>query len=338
MENTRKPTDEVFRALSGAVRHLQPGQTVRVALSGGLDSVVLLHGLVQWREREVISLSALHVNHQLQSMATQWSEFCGTLCRQWQVPLVTETVTIVRQPGQSLEAEARRARYDAYRRQLVDWVVLAHHQDDQAETLLLQLLRGAGIPGLQGMPMCRTLDDGTNLLRPLLGLSRATLERYAAHHGLSWVEDPSNREVRFTRNYLRHRVAPLLDEIAPSWRRTLARSATHLAAAQRLLDDMAQQDYHHCQRGDGIDGRLLRELSSERGINLLRWWARKMGAPPCSTGRWEDWWHQCRAGPDRHPRLRWGGWVVFRERGVWYGCRETDVVRESTAGSRDMLE
>lgn len=330
MENSRKCIDPVADSLLFRLEPLKPGQLACVALSGGMDSVVLLHGLVRLREQRTLSLSALHVNHQLQPDAPQWGEFCQELCRQWEVPLVLETVSVARQPGQSLEAEARHARYAIFRNQAVDWVLLAHHLDDQAETLLLQLLRGAGIQGLQGMPVCRTLGDGPGLLRPLLSVPRREMLRYAQRHGLRWVDDPSNQDVRYTRNFLRQRVTPRLEEIAPAWRTTMARSAAHLATAQRLLDELAQQDYQNCQCGDGLEGRGLQRLSMDRGVNLLRWWVRRAGAPSCSARRWEDWWRQCGAGPDRHPQLCWRGWRVFRQQGVWYvrplslaACRES---------------
>lgn len=325
MASSNKPADPV----TGAVRqvlgqHVGPGQQVMVALSGGVDSVVLLDVLRHRQADFGFRLSALHVNHQLQAGAPDWAFFCQTLCARWQVPLVVETVEITRRPGQSLEAQARHARYRAYQAQATDWLVLAHHQDDQAETVLLQLLRGAGVRGLQAMPASRALATGLRLLRPLLSVTRPDLLVYAQTQGLTWVEDPSNQDTRFARNFLRQRVTPLFDEGFPAWRTTLSRSAEHLAVAQRLMDERAEKDFEICRQGEGLDGQRLQRLTPDRGINLLRWWVHRAGAPSCSQARWVDWWRQCAAPTDRHPRLSWGGWSVYRQRGVWYLSQPMD--------------
>ena len=334
MANSTNPIelveDDVRRCLAF---HVTSGQTLRVALSGGLDSVVLLDVLQRLGPERGIFLAALHVNHRLQAEADAWVAFCEGLCRDRGIPLSVAQVTVERLPGQSLEAEARRARYAVYESQTDDWLALAHQRDDQSETLLLQLLRGAGVRGLQAMPVVRALPTlgAPRLLRPLLTLDRALLARYAVARGLAWIEDPSNQDTRLARNFLRRRVAPLLDEGFPSWRSTLSRSAGHLASAQRLLDEMALQDFAFCRQDEGLEGRKLMTLPSDRGVNLLRWWVRRAGAPACSSARWEDWWGQCAARIDRHPRLHWQGWTVVRRRGVWQVFRDDDAAAESSA-------
>ncbi|KXW57939.1 tRNA(Ile)-lysidine synthase [Ferrovum myxofaciens] len=319
MESSRKTTDslsqQVSRQLTG---FLQPGHRLVVALSGGLDSVVLLHVLRGLRSDLDFRLSAVHVNHQLQSAANDWAAFCARLCRQWQIPCAEFVVTVIRQGGESLEAVARARRYEVLARQEAEWVALAHHQDDQAETVLLQLLRGAGLPGLQAMPAQRLLaPEGPCLVRPLLGVSRAVLHRYAVAQDLEWVEDPSNRDPRHARNFLRQRVGPLLDEAFPAWRATLSRSARHLAQAQAVLEDLSAQDGQQVSDEQGLKVAALHSLTEARAIHLLRWWIRQQGAPACSERRLQEILRQGKARPDHHPEIHWAGWTLVRRQGYW---------------------
>ncbi len=319
MESSRKTTDPLSRQVSRQLTgFLQPGQRLVVALSGGLDSVVLLHVLHGLQSELGFRLSAVHVNHRLQSAANDWAAFCARLCRQWQIPCAESVVTVTRKGGESLEAVARARRYEVFARQSAEWVALAHHQDDQAETVLLQLLRGAGLPGLQAMPQQRLLGpDGPCLVRPLLGVPRAVLQSYAEARELDWVEDPSNRDPRHARNFLRQRVGPLLDEAFPAWRATLSRSARHLAQAQAVLDDLSARDWQEISDERGLKVAALQPLTEARALHLLRWWIRQQGAPACSERRLQEILRQGRARPDHHPEIRWAGWTLVRRQGYW---------------------
>ena len=213
------------------------GKKVAVALSGGVDSVTLLH---QLRSRGPVS--ALHVHHGLSPNADRWAAFCRRLCKRLDVPLTVVKVRVAKR-GQGLEAAAREARYQAFSKVDADCIALAHNLDDQAETVLMNLLRGAGRRGASGMP-ARSRFKGKTLLRPLLDTPREAIEAYARQHRLAWVEDESNADESLTRNFIRRRIAPLLDERYPQWRRSVARAARHFsrkeAGAQDLLRKFLQ--------------------------------------------------------------------------------------------------
>jgi len=178
----------------------------------------------------------IHVNHQLNPHAAEWARFCRRLCRDRGVPLRVVKVNVPR--GNSIEAVARAARYAAYRAQSAPNVVLAQHQDDQAETVLLQLLRGTGVKGLAAMPEMRVdvARSELKLLRPLLGASRREIERYAAARQLKWVQDDSNDDDYYLRNFLRREIMPRLETRAPAYRTTFSRAAMQLAEADQMLD------------------------------------------------------------------------------------------------------
>lgn len=259
---------QVARALSS---ELEPGAHLCVGLSGGVDSVVLLDVLTllapcyRWR------LSAIHVNHQLNPRAAEWARFCRRLCRARGVPLKVVKVNVTR--GDSIEAAAREARYTAYRTQPAPHVVLAQHLDDQAETVLLQLLRGAGVRGLAAMPLVRADRRRSDLkvLRPLLGVTRRELERYARARDLQWVEDDSNGDVSFLRNFLRREILPRVETRVPAYRATLARAATQLAEAAQLLDALAAVDGADALAARTLPVSLLKGLPAPRARNLLRY-------------------------------------------------------------------
>jgi tRNA(Ile)-lysidine synthase len=280
MASSKKPQlgelpDRVERQLAFCVG---PGQTLLLGLSGGLDSSVLLHLLVGLRASLGFELRALHVNHGISPNAAAWETFCADLCAAYQVPYTAVSVSVPRDAGLGLEAAARQVRYQALLAQPTDAVVLAHHLDDQAETLLLQLLRGAGVQGLAAMPERRELSASQPvLLRPLLDISRSQLQRYAHQHHLRWIEDESNLDLAFDRNFLRHRVFPHLAERFPACRTTLARSAAHLAEASALLQEVAVADAANCVQGSRLALAGLRALSPARASNLLRYWLDVLG-------------------------------------------------------------
>jgi len=223
MASTRKPS-----SVSLALPALR-GTHVAVGLSGGVDSVVLLHRLRALAPRLGFRLSAVHVHHGLSPHADSWATFCRKLCKEWGVPLAVTKVR-VRRSGVGPEAAARAARRAAFARVGADAIALAHHLDDQAETVLLNLLRGAGLRGASAMPAVGRLD-GKVLLRPLLEVRRREVLAYARAHRLAWVEDESNRDDALTRNFLRLHVGPLLESRFPRWRENLARAARLFAAA-----------------------------------------------------------------------------------------------------------
>ncbi len=274
MASSKKPRHgELSACLKTFLKQtIQPGQRVLLGLSGGLDSCVLLHLLVGLRADIDIQLQALHVNHGISPNAPEWERFCAALCASYRVPYVSVCVEVARNSGLGIEAAARQERYAVLLSQPVDAVILAHHRDDQAETLLLQLLRGAGVKGVAAMPMMVEHGIGPALLRPLLDVPRTVLERYAGAHNLHWIEDESNLDLAYDRNFLRHQVFPALEQRFPASRTTLARSAAHFAEAAQLLDEVAQEDASHWVRQGrlGVDG--LRKLSLPRARNLLRFW------------------------------------------------------------------
>lgn len=268
----------------------------RIGLSGGLDSTVLLHLLASHAQREALPpLSAIHIHHGLQAAADAWPAHCRELCAALSVPLQVEYVQVA--SGASLEQAAREARYAAFAARLgADELLLtAQHRDDQAETLLFRLLRGAGVQGLSAMPVSRALGAG-QLVRPLLNCSRNELLAYASEHRLSWVEDPSNADERFSRNYLRRQVLPALLSRWPQASTNMARSAAHLNEAAQLLDELAQQDMVAAQvsaeftwlRLPSLALPVLRCLSEPRQRNALRYWLRPLTAMPDSE-HWAGW-------------------------------------------------
>lgn len=246
-----------------------------VALSGGLDSCVLLHLLMSCQQTLPFQLQAHHVHHGLSPNADAWADFCRNFCAKLAVPLTISSIKLNKNSGLGLEAAARDARYKALRRTQADFILLAHHQDDQAETLLLQLARGAGVKGLAGMA---TMNG--KLLRPLLNVPRKTLAQYAQQHQLTWIEDESNADIKFDRNFMRHKVLPLLAKQYPSIQQTISRSAQHMAQASALLDELAVLDATNCAYIAGskqLQLQTLAQLSNSRVNNVLRWWLIEQG-------------------------------------------------------------
>lgn len=287
-----------------------------IAYSGGLDSTVLLHWLTQ--AELTAPLSAVHVHHGLQADADAWAQHCEKVCAGWGVPIELLHVKPCTDAGQSPEAAAREARYAALRSVMCsgDVFLTAHHQDDQAETFLLQALRGAGPRGLASMPVSREFAPGMHV-RPLLNVSRTELESYARCHALSWIEDPSNRETRFSRNFLRHELMPRIRQHWPQAAALLRRSASLSAEAAVILDSVAVEDLTRCAGSEAAALRIpaLLALKTERRRNLLRVWIAQLGLPLPEF--------QCleridrellQAMPDATPLLAWPGAELRRYR------------------------
>jgi tRNA(Ile)-lysidine synthase len=250
---------------------IKPAAHIVVGLSGGVDSVALLDSLQRCAGRLRFELSALHVNHQLSPNAARWTSFCRGLCRARGIPFHAVKVEV---RGGGGEAAARAARYGAFARHECDAIALAHHRDDQVETFLLQLLRGAGIKGLAAMPILRKPPAVSRqppaILRPLLDVTRAEILEYAKARKLKWIEDESNADVRYARNYLRHEVLPALGRRFPAYLSTIARSIGHVADAARLLDEVAAADGRGRVKQGALEVEALRRLPDARARNLLR--------------------------------------------------------------------
>ena len=320
MENSRKSSCDLAGRVADALSPVLPaGSTILLGLSGGVDSVVLLHLLHQLAPRYSWRLSALHVHHGISPHADVWAAFCTELCATYNIPLQVEHVDIAPLREHGIEAAARRLRHAALDRQPADFIALAHHQDDQAETLLLQLLRGAGLRGASAMPVIRRRTNHPTQLRPLLDVPRSELLAYAQQHALQWVEDESNTDDAYPRNFLRHRVLPLLEQRFPSYRVTLARSARHFAEGSELLDQLAQQDARGALNGGGLEVARLQELSPPRAKNLLRYFLHSLGAPMPQTVQLDGMLQQlCGAREDAAVLLAFGNWQLRRYQGKVY--------------------
>jgi tRNA(Ile)-lysidine synthase len=289
-----------------------------LALSGGLDSCVLLHLLSELRSRLPCELRAIHVNHGLQRQADGWQAYCEQLCEGYHIPLEIIRLTLNVKGGESLEAVAREARYKAMAERIGQGELLltAQHLDDQAETLLLQLLRGSGPAGLAAMPPITRFAGGW-LARPLLDCSRQALAQYARAHQLIWQEDPSNREQRFDRNFIRHQVMPLLRSRWPAASTTLSRAARLSGELLLLVREEAEEDLARARTSDSntLSIPALKQFNSVRLRNLLRHWIGATGAPLPSSKKLARIESEAVHGRiDSVPLITWRGWEVRRYR------------------------
>jgi tRNA(Ile)-lysidine synthase len=293
-----------------------PKPRVVVAYSGGLDSTVLAHVLVNQRRR-LGELRLAHVDHGLQSASGDWSDRCLRQSKSWRVPFIALKASIASKRGESLEALARDARYELLAGVLRpgEFLATAQHRDDQAETVLLQLFRGAGVPGLAGMPSHVSFACGT-LVRPLLRYTRADLEQYAHDQGLRWIDDPTNEADRFDRNYLRRRVMPILRERWPGVVKALNRTSSHMLVASKLMNAQAIQDLAAAMDGEGLSVVALRRLPFLRRGNALRLFIARAGfeVPP-TTKMHEITGPLLEARSDAQPEVRWRSFAIRRRSG-----------------------
>ena len=297
-----------------------------LGLSGGVDSVVLLAVLHRLAAPLGFRLSCVHVNHGISQNAACWAKFCVRRCKARSIPLVLYDVDVQRYRSEGIEAAARRARYQVFAKlENADFIVLAQHLDDQAETLLLQLLRGAGAKGGAAMPVIRAQDSGSKgarapaILRPMLEVSRQQIVAYAKARRLKWVEDESNADTRYDRNFLRHEVMPVISRAFPSYRATLARAARNLAEASLLLEGLAAADAKSALRGNKLAVEKLRSLGAARAKNLLRWLLRLRGAPAPDADRLQEALRQIfDAGDDASVRIVLGAYELRRFAGDAY--------------------
>lgn len=278
-----------------SVEELQNG--IAIAYSGGLDSSVLLDLAIKYCDSRHLPLSAFHVHHGLSPNADAWLSHCQAACLAGNVAFHYEKIVVASDSGDGIEASARQGRYQALGRfsqyHEIPLILTAHHQDDQAETLLLQMLRGSGVAGMSGMSTCNRAPnlfghERVMLGRPILSEKRVTLEAYAALRKLSYIQDESNFDHRYLRNAIRHRVMPALQELSPGYVERMARSARHFQAAQDLLLEVAEQDFSACTAGTGLQLESMQNLSAARRDNLFRYWLSKAGVRMPTTARLKE--------------------------------------------------
>lgn len=321
----RVKTSAAVQRVHGAVLlalviHTDPGEPLAVGLSGGRDSVALLAALVHMARARGHPLCAIHVHHGLSPNADDWGSFCARLCADLHVALITVPIKVPRAPSTSGENEARNLRYtalvEAAQERGARHVLLGHHRDDQAETLLLQLLRGAGPHGLAGMASARADPCGITWLRPLLDISRADIDAYVDEQKLHWIDDESNASPLHLRNAVRHHVLPALARIHAEPGKTLARAARQQAEAARLADDLAALDARNAADGATLDRHALAALPPHRARNLLRWFLREKLLPAPSEARLAAMLDQlCHARDDAQVRLCHAGLELGIHRG-----------------------
>lgn len=311
--------DAVTAALHAAVtsclmRYVRAGEHVAVALSGGIDSVCLLHVIVDAVRREnlPVALSALHVHHSgLHPHDGHWETFCREFCSVLDLPYVCTRVTVAMDSGAGLEGAARKVRHAAFASAPADWVMLAHHRDDQAETLLFNLLRGSGLVGAAAMRA-----RNRRLLRPFLHIGKETIARYVHHHGLRWYEDESNADQRLTRNFLRQQIFPQLEERFPAAAANFAAAAARFAEANDLLVELARIDLPAGQDGFPVPVAALQALSEPRARNALRCLLADNAVQIPSEARLREALRQMLAAEqDRHPAVVFGRHRLLRRRG-----------------------
>jgi tRNA(Ile)-lysidine synthase len=338
--------EDLPRRLARRLESLVP-DTVRpswvVAFSGGVDSLALLAAMCDWLARQPSrarhALRAVHVDHGIHPRSGDWARHCRRVCRELGVPLRVRRARIPAARGASPEAVAREARYGLLGAELRagEYLLAAHHVDDQFETLLLQLLRGAGVAGLAAMPARAALGRSW-LLRPLLDVGRAELEAWVSRRGLAWIDDDSNADPRFDRNYLRHTVLPLLKARWRAAAPVAARSAAHLADAHSVLAEVAAMDLAAVSRGPAVAVAGLRALSPARRRHAVRAWIQGRGLPVPDTRHLARVLGElCDARPDAQPCVHWPGAEVRRHRGCLYLLATASTRPAATAATAPPL-
>lgn len=313
--------------LLSSLAHVSPSACLWIGYSGGLDSHVLLHALALLKKQNKFpqKLHALHFNHGWNASAGVWEKHCHAVCQTLDVPYTCQNIVAWPQGGESPEAFAREARYKAFSDYLHagDYLLTAHHQDDQAETLLLQLFRGAGLRGLAAMPALAHFSQGHHW-RPLLLYSRNELLTYANEHQLNWIEDSSNRDEHFDRNYIRHAIMPLLKKRWPNVHKTIARSAQHCSQANSLLDHLAKKDLQSIQAEEPfiLSLKKLNGLHEEQLNNLLRYWLQQLNFSLPSQAQLEQIKQSViKSAIDANPSVAWGDYVIRRYRDNLYALK-----------------
>jgi tRNA(Ile)-lysidine synthase len=305
-----------------------------VAYSGGMDSTVLLHAIKCIAPDFQIHVSAMHVNHGLSPRAHEWAEYCARTCTDWGIPFASQRLELGQPIGEGWEALARKARLNVFEAHPADWVLMAHHADDQAETLLHNLLRGTGPRGAAGIPERRG-----RILRPWLHVPRSILLEYARMHRLSWIEDESNADRRYTRNYLRHEVMPILVQRFPRAVAQLSAAARRFGVTQDLLDQLALIDLRNSQPEFPVAIQVLRGLPPVRAQNALRTLLSFQQVQLPAEARLDEFIRQLRtAANDRHPDMETTTYRLFVKAGMLhFARRETDDQALAIPGSTRKL-
>ena len=319
--------DTHLRALLAELPPLATGakRKLVVALSGGVDSVVLLHLLSRFdMSLYPVTLQAYHVNHGLSEHAEKWTLFCQQLCETWSIPIICSQVSLVKKSRTSIEALAREARYQCFKEtmQTGDVILTGHHQDDQLETLLLALKRGSGSTGLQGIRLSQRFFNG-HLLRPLLLFSRQQLLEHAKYYDLTWVEDESNTNIEFDRNFLRQQITPQLKARWPGIAKAASRSAQLCQEQQTLLDEVAEEDCLRCESFHFSQSTLciktLNTFSAARRNNVFRFWLKRNGLQYPSQKQLSVLWQEVAlAAEDKQPKLTLTTHHIHRYQGRLY--------------------
>lgn len=311
-----------FRDCKGSSRPLLVG------LSGGVDSVTLLH--LCWRYKQLfpeLELAALYVHHGLNKQADEWQTFCEQFCGQLGVPCFVESVVVRKGSRQSLEEQARKARYQVFEHYAQRYnIACAHHLDDQCETLFLNLKRGSGVSGLAGMPSRRRLGNGC-LIRPLLPFSRHSIECYALKYQLRHITDDSNFDVSIDRNFLRHQVLPILKERWSGFSEQVAKSCRLLQQSQSLHEELASIDAKKYVSDTGALSELVNSLSEPRQINLIRFWLKQRSGCYPAYSQLEQFLVQMNSSHDRLPEIAISGGWVRRYQGFWAWWSQLPVVQ-----------
>ncbi|AUI66902.1 MULTISPECIES: tRNA lysidine(34) synthetase TilS [Glaesserella] len=304
-----------------------PNQTAfLIGLSGGVDSVVLLHLFAHTRQRRSLTLRAIHIHHGLSPNANSWVQFCEQLCEQWQIPLSVCRVQV--QGKQGLEADARKARYQAIQAHIQpnEWLATAHHLDDQVETFFLALKRGSGIKGLGAMQAVSSWQNFT-IFRPLLSFNKGDILRYAEQHQLHWIEDESNLNTDFDRNFLRQSVLPQLNQRWSQFSQMVARSSQHCTEQQQLIEELLQTELANRLENGKLNIHGFAHFSPLKQQQLVRMWLATAQVPMPTVAQLEQIIHHLiLAKADKNPQVTLEQQTIRRyQQQLWITPNQTDI-------------
>jgi len=271
VKNENQIQDKIYQSFQDNLKQNNANLEILLGLSGGLDSCVLLHLLANMQTQLDFKLKVIHIHHGLSSSADEWLNFCKQKCKLLDIEFDAVKVKINKKGSLGIEGEARELRYEAIKKKQKGIVALGHHQNDQAETLMLQLLRGSGLKGLAGMP---EFDEKRKFWRPMLDMKKEQLEKYAHENKIEYIEDESNEDINFDRNFIRKKVLPLLESRYPASIETISRSASNISEGHHLNELLALNDSKNIMSDDGsyLLIESLNKLPNLRAINLIRWW------------------------------------------------------------------
>ncbi len=271
MKNENQIQDKIYQSFQDNLKQNNTSLEILLGFSGGLDSCVLLHLLANIQTQLHFKLKAIHVHHGLNPSADDWLNFCKEKCKFLDIEFYDVKVKINEKRSLGIEGEARELRYGAIKKKQKGVVALGHHQNDQAETLMLQLLRGSGLKGLAGMP---EFDEKRKFWRPMLDMKKEQLEKYASENNIKYIEDESNEDINFDRNFIRKKVLPLIESRYPASIETISRSATNISEGHQINELLALDDSKNIMSDDGsyLLIESLNKLPNLRAINLIRWW------------------------------------------------------------------